>query len=44
MEGHRLWVKHEEFILVLLQTTVLSRSDAENDGIEPASGFVIKNH
>ena len=49
MEGHRLWVEHKHdwshgFFLLLPQAAALPGSDAGSDIVEPASGFVIKNH
>ena len=48
MKKHPLRVRHKqewalEFILLLPQAAVFPGSDAGNDGIEPALGFVNKN-
>ena len=48
-EAHLLKVRQKQdcgrdLSILLLQATVLPRSDASNVGIEPASSFVIQNH
>ena len=49
LEGHPLQVRHKQgwrrgFILLLPQVAVLHESNADNDGVKPASSFVIQNH
>ena len=48
LEGHSLQVSQKqdldrEFMFLLPQATVLAGSDADIDGVETASGFVIQN-
>ena len=49
MKGNLLRVEHKQdwksaLILLLIQAAVLRGSGAGSDGVEPVSGFVIKNH
>ena len=48
MEGHRLWVRHNQewgkgLILLPSQVTVLPESDVGSVGVKPTSNCVIQN-